>query len=267
MVLHPRGRLAVFASFSALALSTVLSSPAQGEALATPAPTVFSQAGTYELQVPAGVTTLKAVLVGSGGGGGGGTHPDMPLHKGSSAGGGGGGGAATITCTVDVSPRKLGGKFLDITVAAGGLSGNGQLNHKDGGTWAGPESGGFGEVSSVKRRAMSTEIRAAGGDAGRGSKDSGQGGAGGTTQRPGGDTSSCSGGRPTIALGNAGRSGEDSPGADASGAGGIGGSPAPSHEIAEHCPGSGRGGGGGGGGRHSQDGARGHSGCVILYFS
>ncbi|MFJ2747219.1 MULTISPECIES: hypothetical protein [unclassified Streptomyces] len=228
---------------------------------------VFSSAGTYELQVPDGVTTLRAVLVGGGGGGGGGTHPDMPLRQGFSSGGGGGGGAATITCTVDVSPRKLGGKYLDVKVAAGGLGGSGSLRTEDGATAAGPSAGHFGDTSAVKRRAMSTQVRAAGGDSGRGGGNEGKGGPGGDVKPYGDETSSCSGGRPTITLGTAGRPGEDSQGAGGSGSGGTGGSTALVGEITEHCPGAGTGGTGGSGGRNSQNGSRGSSGCVLLYFS
>lgn len=76
----------------------------------------FLSSGTYN--VPAGVTSVKAEIVGGGGGGGGGAS------TGGGAGGGGGGGAKITTNAATVTPLDA----LVVTVGTGGAGGGGGSN-------------------------------------------------------------------------------------------------------------------------------------------
>ena len=86
----------------------------------------FLTPGQYEFDIPTGLTSLSAVLVGGGGGGSASTSSNNGI-----SGGGGGGGALSWVNGLDISGETK----LYITVGAGGNGGSiaGQDNATDGG--------------------------------------------------------------------------------------------------------------------------------------
>lgn len=130
--------------------------------------------GTYQFEVPEGVTTLSITVQGGqggGGGGGGGTWANF-------RGGGGGGGAGDIGDEMTISNISVTpGEIFDVTVGAGGTFGAGGLQNTGFGLDAFPgDDGEDGEPSSVSQ-GVTTIVSAAGGE-------SGKGGGGGTFTGP-----------------------------------------------------------------------------------
>lgn len=193
---------------------------------------VFTASGSFT--VPAGVTKVKARVLGGGGGGGGNT---------STGGGGGGGGGAYGEGIYSVTP----GQVVSVTVGGGG--GGGPNN---GGT-ASANNGASGGTSS-----FGTLLSATGGGGGGGSLSGGQGDAGQGGTASGGSVNMAGG------CGNAGYNG------GASGFGGIGGSAAHGGggggaSSGLPRPGGGPGGGGAGGGGNYA-GAAGAAGLVVVEY-
>lgn len=215
---------------------------------------VFDVPGANSWVVPAGVTSVRAVVGGAGGGGGGAY---------ANGGAGGGGGGQKMEAIVTVSS----GATISITVGAGGAGGT-NTNGSSPGTQAPGNSGGNGGSSS-----FGTYVTAVGGVGGMGAGNDiaspgGNGGNSGTvantvtsfTFQHGG--SGDTGFIPSGLDGGRGGKGGDSGLGGGSGRCGIGtfwstaGLPS---------PGNGYGGGGGGGGSGNL-GAAGANGVVILYW-
>jgi hypothetical protein len=150
----------------------------------------YTTAGTYTFTVPAGVTSLSAVVIGGGGGGGG--ADDGQIRNETNNGGGGGGLAYG---TIAVTP----GETLNITVGTGGAGGV-----------ADAAAGGPGGTSTIVRSA--TTLLSGGGGAGGRYRSNGLTDAGG-----------ASGGTARIGGGSGGNSGTGSNNSGATGGGGAGG--------------------------------------------
>lgn len=192
---------------------------------ALPGQIAYTSPGTYSWTVPAGVTTVSAVLVGTGGGASG--QPNGPAVK-----SGSGGGLRYINA-LPVIP----GETLSVTVGAFGA-----IPYNAGYT------GGIGGDSLISRNA-NTLVFAGGGRMG------GVGGTGSTVGAgPYGGTIAGGNGGAGSAGGNVGLGGGGAGGY--SGNGGIG-------STGEHSPGSaGAGGGGGGGGGSANNGTGAEGGGV-----
>lgn len=103
-------------------------------------------AGTTSFDVPPGIDTALALLIGGGGGGGGGAAGDAENIPSTGGGGGGGGGGAQVTST---RLTLVGGETLELIVGAGGAAGAA-------GTTAGSVggAGGDGGDSSITSHAL-----------------------------------------------------------------------------------------------------------------
>ena len=180
----------------------------------------FTTAGTHTWTVPAGITTLHAVVVGGGGGGAFSGGPDAATSYGGAVSGGGGGGLSYRN-SIAVSP----GDVLTIQVGAGGASGFS--------SFAASGDGGDGATSLVARGGT-TFLSATGGRGGRINNTASPGGvgSGGTANRSGGAGAPSS---STLSPGGGG---------GAAGYSGNGGAAAP---VTDGTGGAGAGGGGGGG--------------------
>ncbi len=220
---------------------------------------------TGSFVVPAGVTMIKAILIGGGGGGGGGGRENPA----SGNGGSGGGGSVPVIAILPVTPAET----LTITIGAGGTAGAGQgspggaggaggagsassifrsstLMLSSGGGAAGPGSGGTGTASSWSP----TIMRVIGGNGGVGVAN-GNAGASSFYGAGGGGGSSIGG---TTSGGGGGGAGL--------GTGGVGGN---TKAVGNAAAGYGGGGGGGGSGNSSSgnggaSGAAGTAGVVII---
>jgi hypothetical protein len=148
----------------------------------------YTTAGTFTFTVPAGVTSISAVVIGGGGGGAG---ADNAQIRNETNGGGGGGGLAYGT--ISVTP----GETLNITVGTGGNGG------------AADGNGGAGGTSTIVRSATTLL--------------SGGGGTGGTYRNNGNSTGGASGGTARIGGGSGGAGGAQSNNSGATGGGGAGG--------------------------------------------
>lgn len=202
-------------------LSNSASAPASGSQ-------VFTAPGTFT--IPAGVTTVKATVVGGGGGGG--------RSLAYEASGGGGGGGYSIGYLTGLTP----GLTLSVSaVGAGGAAGS-------------SSDGGAGGTSSVASGTQTiTSISATGGSGGGYSNNGGWGGAGGIGSGGslnGGGGGGSGGGNSTANAGGAG-------GSSLLGGGGRGGG-------GTVAGGAGRAYGGGGGGGYGTAAGAGAAGVVIF---
>lgn len=205
----------------------------------------FSYTGGEQLfVVPAGVTSLQALLIGASGGEG-----DAP-----------GGAGALVTTTLAVTP----GQILYIEVGGEGEDGEdggegGFNGGAEGGGGGGPEAGGGGGASDIRTTALAAGlvpdnrlVVAAGGGGGGGQGEAEDGAAGGAAGSTGSSTfENGGGGAGTLIAGGSAGSGVHNGSEGERGVGGIG---------AGSC-GPGGGGGGGGGGYFGGGGAAG--GCEI----
>ena len=197
----------------------------------------YTTAGTYTFTVPAGVTSISAVVIGGGGGGGG--ADDAQIRNETNNGGGGGGLAYG---TIAVTP----GETLNITVGTGGAGGV-----------ADAIAGGAGGTSTIVRSA--TTLLSGGGGAGGRYRSQGltdDGGASGGTARIGGG----SGGNSGTGSGNSGATG----GGGAGGYSGNGGAGGAFNASGSASTGAGGGGGGGYSGTSNSFRAGGGGGTGIL---
>ncbi len=246
--------------YNATASTTAMSTSGEEE-YGAGAP-VFSGTGSYNFDVPQGVTSMTVKTWGAGGGAGGGAS------GGALSGIGAGGGFAQAT--ISTTPGET------LTVYVGGAGGGGP----SGGTFNG-SGGGGGGWSGVKRSATSLVIAGGGGGGGGvcfNAYDGGGGGAGGgTTGTAGTDGADSQGGdggdagSPTGAgIGGAGESTNGADGTGGSGQnGGAGGNEGTNPDngganggatgggsgVSINCGGGGGGGGyyGGGGGEAGDD--------------
>lgn len=203
----------------------------------------YTTAGSYFFTVPAGVTSICALVIGGGGCGA------ANISNGASASGAGGGGGLSWLNNIPVTP----GEQLTIVVGAGGLT---SANYR----------GQAGEASYIQRN--STNLVYAGGGGGGVGNDGnfrpviewigGAGGSGGTSVDP-----SYGGGNG----GNGGKGGNNSWRAGGGGAGGYTGAGGAGSNVAgSFVAGSnGSGGGGGGGGGSDSSGVAGGGGGVGMY--
>ncbi|MDZ7744292.1 MAG: PA14 domain-containing protein [Candidatus Saccharibacteria bacterium] len=137
----------------------------------------YTNPGSFDFEVPTGITEVTISTWGGGGGGGGG---------GSASAGGNGGGGGFARSTVSVTPSET----LNVRVGGGGDGGIARTYSGDG--------GGGGGYSGVYRSSTPLIIGAGGAGGGGGDNSSGtaggNGGAGGGTNGIGGGNSSSAGG-------------------------------------------------------------------------
>jgi hypothetical protein len=118
----------------------------------------FTEPGTYEFVIPAGVTHLMLEMWGAGGGGGGGGGPEGSIMGLWGSGGGGGGGGAYTRTVVTVTP----GATYQIKVGLGGAGGQAaQLPEPAG------EAGHDGEETNFRESNGNVLASASGGERGR----------------------------------------------------------------------------------------------------
>jgi hypothetical protein len=207
----------------------------------------YTEGGSYNYTVPAGISSITIKAWGAGGGGGGG---------GSSGSGGDGGGGGYGESTVNVSP----GQSVNIIVGYGG----------GGGTGASPSASGGGGGGYTRVTVNGSTVLTVGSGAGGGGGDNssstsgGQGGAGGgATGQNGGASSNANGGTAGSTSGGGGGSGgtNGANGSSLSGGGGANGNSA-------STGGASNGGsiGGGGGGSYNSSGYAGGGGGGSGYY-
>jgi hypothetical protein len=246
--------------------------------------TIFNVVGTTSWTVPAGVTSVSALIVGGGGGGG------------RDNGGGGGGGGVIVNTNIAVTP----GASMSIVVGSGGAAavststvgsngGNSSfagliaIGGGGGGSIAnitgadGGSAGGRGGLNAGTRTGTATTTPLQGNNGGGSNSGVGGGGGGGAGQvganggsnvgGNGGDgiPNSISGSIIYYAGGGGGGGNGDGAGAGGNGGGGAG------VALGTQTPtvgtnGLGGGGGGGGGSNAAGPGARGGSGIVIISY-
>ena len=246
--------------------------------------TIFNVVGTTSWTVPAGVTSVSALIVGGGGGGG------------RDNGGGGGGGGVIVNTNIAVTP----GASMSIVVGSGGAAavsistvgsngGNSSfagliaIGGGGGGSIAnitgadGGSAGGRGGLNAGTRTGTATTTPLQGNNGGGSNSGVGGGGGGGAGQvgANGGSNVGGNGGdgipssitNSTIYYAGGGGGGGNGDGAGAGGNGGGGAGVA----FGTQTPtvgtnGLGGGGGGGGGSNAAGPGARGGSGIVIISY-
>jgi uncharacterized repeat protein (TIGR02543 family) len=104
----------------------------------------FSTVGSCDWEVPAGVVSVRVLVVGAGGGGGGGGNANS-AEGGGSGGGGGGAGQVTHSISLAVTP----GTSTTISVGAGGAGGAGGMNGNTSWTGYSGENGGSSSAFSI----------------------------------------------------------------------------------------------------------------------
>jgi hypothetical protein len=233
--------------------------------------TVYTFTGDGSFNFNSSGTTLNYIVVGGGGGGGGGGKNVNGTYNNYGGGGGGGGGIVNGYITVD-------NNTYNITIGSGGGGGsefNGYGNSNTSGSPGNPSTFNNITASGGQGGIRGGSAGGAGGAAGSGS--SGIGGAGAGYEYNAG----VSGSNGTFIFGNyycgggGGGTGGTINGGYNAGLGGSGGGGAGGKVYntqinpTQGTDGYGGGGGGGGGGLHSlytQNGAKGGSGVVILYY-